>query len=1190
MKKLKNLKPKTLLRLCFVAICYLTMASPLSVQAQECIVYVDSSQESTTPPQTCGNSIDYAPSADYPEHTPVKWVRMVWHFMCDDNGQGNFNDVDITNENHNNQSAYWVKVLKEMRHRLKNLHVLTRTDPNFPTPHIPDSRIQFDIQQTNIVYHDNTAQMNDPDNWGDHYTEYVTNNSLMPYKGDALHVFFYPNTYGSGTSWATLRGNKVVHNGDWDIFNDPNNTNYSLSWSTGGSLLHEMLHCLGLNHTNRYGSGGCNPTKDDGCDDTPSSQTLNPCPCWNPWDSPDGLPCSNNVMDYNPKKSALSRCQLGKIHYYLIHNSNVNAYLIEDFCTHQASENITIQNGQDITWKNTRYLKGDLIIEDGAKLTIECVVSFGYNSKIYIEAGGKLVVDGGHLTTICGSDWKGIRVAGNNSLPQNDVNQGVVEFKNDAIIEYARDAVALIGLKTNGSLDWSKTGGIIRAENTTFLNNRRDVEFMSYHSYAPSGREYNNKSYFTECNFITDEDEHGSFNPSTHITMWDVNGVTISGCMFEDKRSYIIPSTNGVVGIGTIKSGFHVRRSCGFVAPCTGPKSKFINLKQAIEANGLNNPQKSIYISNSEFESYRGIELMCVNHARVNNNTFEIKVAIGVPSAHFFPMGLYLDQSTGFRVYDNTFNGDANINNIQFGGAAGLVVRRSGANNDKFHNNNFENLITGSQSIGYNRDALGVKGLIFKCNDYENNLDDMFITKYSTDPGPHKQAGIREDQIKTTTGSLQAADNIFSDQVNFLQYNIENEGSWINYLHRDPAINPRFEPVLTSGKVGTLQIPGSRACNTSYTGIDINNEISTVNTTKPLVVNKRTIWENTVDGGSTPTRLNQIETADPITVNDVYNDILTDAPWVSDEVLLEIANAEAPFTNEMITDILVACPQAARSIDIQNVLDLRNDPLTQQQRDDINNEANSFTDYDTHLDEWAALSLDYQTAIDNILHEYFTDELDHMADLDALLKDEDNVNNYYLLAEIYYSKGMVGDGDAVVALIPTEFTLNAEEQVSYNDFINYHGTINQWKATSKDFTSLDPADILWLESFGQNKHLTFGNSISLLKLNGESDYYGEVYIPNQASSKNVSPTSVKEITNEDHLKVYPNPVSTILNIDTEADIKRLVVTDILGKEIIDKTNLVRGKHTIDVSSLSKGVYLLSIESKGETKSYKFIKE
>jgi len=50
-------------------------------------------------------------------------------------------------------------------------------------------------------------------------------------------------------------------------------------------------------------------------------------------------------------------------------------------------------------------------------------------------------------------------------------------------------------------------GGILIANDVTFRNNRRAVEFMSYQNFDPaSGDPRPNKSKFVDCVFETDED------------------------------------------------------------------------------------------------------------------------------------------------------------------------------------------------------------------------------------------------------------------------------------------------------------------------------------------------------------------------------------------------------------------------------------------------------------------------------------------------------------------------------------------------------------------------------------------------------------------------------------------------------------------------------------------------------------
>ncbi|MXV37260.1 T9SS type A sorting domain-containing protein [Flavobacteriaceae bacterium Ap0902] len=70
------------------------------------------------------------------------------------------------------------------------------------------------------------------------------------------------------------------------------------------------------------------------------------------------------------------------------------------------------------------------------------------------------------------------------------------------------------------------------------------------------------------------------------------------------------------------------------------------------------------------------------------------------------------------------------------------------------------------------------------------------------------------------------------------------------------------------------------------------------------------------------------------------------------------------------------------------------------------------------------------------------------------------------------------------------------------------------------------------------------------------------------------------------LKIYPNPTTSKLYIDTKEDIASIFVYDITGKIIP-----VLGKEVISVEHLQNGVYILNVQFvNGEKKNYKFIKK
>jgi endoglucanase len=100
--------------------------------------------------------------------------------------------------------------------------------------------------------------------------------------------------------------------------------------------------------------------------------------------------------------------------------------------------------------------------------------------------------------------------------------------------------------------------------------------------------------------------------------------------------------------------------------------------------------------------------------------------------------------------------------------------------------------------------------------------------------------------------------------------------------------------------------------------------------------------------------------------------------------------------------------------------------------------------------------------------------------------------------------------------------------------------------------------------------------------NLETVYYDNLYLhKNTVLSTNDFETS--------KARIYPNPATNLLNIESEISIEKVTVNNILGQEVISKTpnaELV----TLDVSSLQVGVYIVKTSINGNVSSTRFIKE
>jgi hypothetical protein len=137
------------------------------------------------------------------------------------------------------------------------------------------------------------------------------------------------------------------------------------------------------------------------------------------------------------------------------------------------TENMTI-NGP------TKY-SGNINIMQNGVLTISSTVQMKTGTSITVFPGGRLIIDGGTITSYCGGVWNGIVVRGNAHLNQYPVsNQGYLTISNGGSIQNAICAVK-IGISDCDASD-CYGGGLVITNNANFVNNKKCIEFVSYQS------------------------------------------------------------------------------------------------------------------------------------------------------------------------------------------------------------------------------------------------------------------------------------------------------------------------------------------------------------------------------------------------------------------------------------------------------------------------------------------------------------------------------------------------------------------------------------------------------------------------------------------------------------------------------------------------------------------------------------
>jgi len=453
----------------------------------------------------------------------------------------------------------------------------------------------------------------------------------------------------------------------------------------------------------------------------------------------------------------------------------------------------------DTVWDTNRLIHQNLVIDSLRTLTITDTVFCTSSSRIIVRPGGKLVVDGGTLTSACqGEMWQGIYVEGHRNQPQTAANQGTVQLLNGAVVENA-----IKGIRTSApGSGWNTTGGIITADNATFRNCAKAVEYLSYAGTNYAGLVIDNKGSFTNCTFTVDDNNLFAANGTdllAHVSLWDVKGVEFTHCRFEDART---GNHSRKSAISALDAGFEMKTGCSYNVPrpeCDCPPalsthSSFAGFGTAIDAGTSGSPY-GIVIDGAQFsDNITGVRIEGSGHATVTRCTFDLSdMPVRVVT------GLNLEGCTGYLVEENTFTRGASAPN---GSRYGVRVGNSGTDANGLYRNTFERLSHGIYVTGTNGDDNSNTGLQMTCNGFTSNTYDIYVASGAT-MGPSQG-----DNSK-------GADNTFSGTQTSSLYNAGSLG--INYYYSTGTNHALQNPV---GNVTLHTNAGSNDCASTLCVLD----------------------------------------------------------------------------------------------------------------------------------------------------------------------------------------------------------------------------------------------------------------------------------------------------------------------------------------------------------------------------------
>lgn len=1120
------------------------------------------------------------------DFTSIKYVKVNFHFMMKSDSTLNFTPYDDGNGNCEFTAYNYSEILMHNANTMLSQNGPMNLPPNNSTQ-VLNRKYRLKLEGIYFHYDDNAyTYYFAPSNLSSSEIEYYSENI-----GSNINVFFLYNDDGDnsgGVANTYANNNRVVKfKGAWQTYmNGGGNDGF---WGNAWVLVHETCHNMGLHHTMQNGDF-CSDIN-DGCTDTPLyseiiSQGLpNPCPTWN-HNNPS---MSNNLMDYSGYQVVTPE-QLGIIHYTLMHD--MSSFLYDDYCVISQNEpECVLQTGQDLTWQDDRILKSNLVIENGAKLTLkDCILHIPAGANIIVKHGGRLIVDGATITNRCGLMWSGIEVWGNKNTHQYAVNgsygQGYVELKNGATIENAVCALALWRPD-----HWSTTGGIVHAEDAVFRNNQRSVHALHYKNTSPvNGKQTDYNSWFKRCQFIVDEnylgDEDHVFHK--HVDLDHVRGIKFFACDF----SVAAPSSNisyWTSGIAGYEAGFSVSGMCSNnnIYPCPSyDNSTFSGFFSAISAvnDGTRTPP-TISVTHSSFNNNDfGIYVSNLSNVSVRFCDFDVNRQDNWPCG----AGIFLENVLNYSIEENALTKTNTFNGEGYG-----VVIKNCAVQSKVYRNQFENLYCGNLAWGRNilmKSSNNYIGLEYGCNTNTGNTFDFYVLD---------DEGVFSGLQSTQGSSLAAARNTFSDNG----YHFYNGGDHrITYYYYNVAGFEDEKPL--SYNEDKVQIDSTNLtdnCPSNFgNGVD---PVSLVLTPAEKYQREqdyyeaytaynglKAVYDSRIDGGNTNNMLYDIASATPSDMWALRAQLLGASPYLSGEVLTDVSDRDDVFTESVLFEILLSNPDELKKDSLMYHLRNKTNPLPQYMINILDQVANGATARTVMQNRMAAYRGEYTRAAGDIIRSLVNDTILDISELRGWLANMKDIYADRDIIATYVDEGDFTNALILANMLPSLYGLTGNDLVEHNDYVELLELYRDLHNDDRNIMQLDSAERVQVERIAVQ-------SSGYPQAMAQAVLYGtnwESYAENPFDCPTLTlPQGGQRgghtFTQEDlgralglNVSVKPNPATTWAAVDYTLPAKlskaTMTVSNALGVTVMStELNGNQGQKVLDLRGLADGVYLYTIK-------------
>lgn len=1134
--------------------------------------------------------ITYIPDS----HTPIKVIKIAFHFFQDANGGNMWPDNQATR-------TLFDSVVSNL-----NKHKSNISPPSWPingVSYISDARIRYEL--TGIYFYQNDS-LNSIDSTHTKFDAAIA--AVDPDRLNSLGIYYTGSTYYDNNSFASGLAEPYAATNSVIIYNNGFYGNPGL-----GTLDHELGHCLGLNHTynseiliksdSEYLSDVFDVSWGNYCSPPPNKSCYHQTG-WN-WDPNDHVAhpyATNNIMGGCLDTYYMSPLQLGRSHRTLALNG-LRKYVKEMIS--EATYPWTINSNE--TWDFDIQMYQDIVVKKNSTLTIKCKVGMANNGRIIVERGARLIIDGGEVFA-WGTSWEGVQVWGTSTERQTinstgtliglSPHHGIVKVINGGTLRGARNAIVTTKTAPNGDIDWNGYfGGIIQCDGASFINNHVSVAFMTHRNYLGT-LVVPNLSFIRRSSFEVNNDmalkEPNDPYLNAFVSLWNVEGVRLEGNTYKNNCNPLPAISNRGTGIVSYDGGYTLSRyrlcSAWGTNGCAGysvdEESRFVNLNYGVYATE-SSPLASISVYENDFENCnRSIYMLGTRNTKISYN--RIQMADG--DASMYPYGIYSDWCTAYDISNNKIGMVPGSYHGYWGFGTGICINNTIGLTNMIYRNEMNNLRVGTTVLGDNRGFAPGQGLRLQCNEYgQNTLNfiDIWLSNETLDPG-------RIDAVQGTASK--GANNRFSH--NPTQGDYYDQGFYPVQYYYNPETTQSTEPLyytLSLAKsVNATQLDWVNMCPENRgnlgAGGGLHNKLAAIANLNTTQISLKA----QIDNNSTSWFLDAINGTITVPAIDLKAALVNASPYLSDEVLIAV------FTSPLATNENIVALHKKNAPVTKIVWEvLEGLSLPELIRTKLENEQNKTTLSARAVLEASIADIDHQKEfeIDAGIKELLNDSLGYAPDSLALLiagGNSEGLRNR--LASFYVSTDQL--------VYATElFQTIRETTGGLNSFCRLQEIIVTLKQSDHNvFTLKTNIDLKQeVENIAANRSdPAYVNALSLLSLVFGTNSEESVVLPEVSGAKGFwQGQNETQMTQKETIRtliLFPNPSNGDITVSNSLEgafsSAELVVYDISGHQLMSQALKEEESNTkLMTGDLKAGIYFVHLIVDGQdVETQKFVKQ